>query len=281
VESAAADDNENEQRNALAEIARTFIGLSCTHFITRTGQDRRKFVVSGFLLSIRGLWYMATAGHVLEDISKLMAENPDRTFLFGIIDNFGPDAKHDTTIPFALRDALHWRTDDDTGADFGLICIDDHYRRQMETNPTIPISEAQWDYVRTEPFDFHLMVGIPAETLDQGLDNRINFSIASIPLTELSESDLPDTITPNSYPTFYAKLAPTQGLASIKGMSGCPIFGFARDENGNWRHWIVAVQSGWYPNQRIVYAGRIIALVSDAASYFDALVAHLTENEEQ
>jgi hypothetical protein len=68
------------------------------------------------------------------------------------------------------------------------------------------------------------------------------------------------------------KLAATEGLESIRGMSGCPIFGFATDEEGNWRHWIVAVQSGWYPNCRIIYATRFIEIVRDAINYFDALV---------
>ena len=78
AEIAGPINHERVVRRALGELARTFIGLSCSHFITKTGQDRRRFVASGFLLSIDDLWYLATAGHVLESISKLMADNPDR-----------------------------------------------------------------------------------------------------------------------------------------------------------------------------------------------------------
>jgi hypothetical protein len=42
-------------------------------------------------------------------------------------------------------------------------------------------------------------------------------------------------------------------LPSIVGMSGGPIFGFKKGEDGLLRYWIVAVQSRWRESARIIF----------------------------
>jgi hypothetical protein len=92
--------------------------------------------------------------------------------------------------------------------------------------------------------------------------------MAMIPVTEIT--DLPPSITPRPFPTFYAALGPTPQIDSIRGMSGCPIFGFGTDRDGNRRYWIVAVQSGWYYERmpRIIYASRFKELAASAEAFF-------------
>ena len=53
---------------------------------------------------------------------------------------------------------------------------------------------------------------------------------------------------------FYARIPkPPDGL-DIGGMSGCPIFGFTIDEAGNGRYFFVAIQSGWLPDSKVIFA---------------------------
>jgi hypothetical protein len=64
----------------------------------------------------------------------------------------------------------------------------------------------------------------------------------------------PEDIPPATFPWFIAEVGAAAGLPDIDGMSGGPVFGFFRDANGDWRYWIVAVQSRWRPDRRIIFA---------------------------
>ena len=250
-----------------------FISLTCDHHDPKKEGSLERFVTSGFLLSINDVWYMATAGHVIDAIVARMQREPNRSYHFGIIDNFGPEATHDEIIPFDFQGALKWTTNaDKTGADFGLILIWPHYRRLIEVNKPTPFTEEQWQYKRDEPFEFHIIMGIPTETVNRVSLERKLYEIVSIPVTQIKE--LPSSIQPSPYPTFYAEMGPTPGIESIEGMSGCPIFGFAKDREGRWRYWIVAVQSGWYSDRmpRIITGSLFKDLAADAKAYFADLM---------
>src|SRR6516164_6917049 len=97
-------------------------------------------------------------------IVELMAAQPERTYVFRIVDHLDPDSKHKLSVPFDYAMSIRFRTDHEvTGADFGLIYIPEFYQRQMEANPQTPIDERN----RKIEMDFepvvHLMVGIPNE----------------------------------------------------------------------------------------------------------------------
>jgi hypothetical protein len=255
----------------IKEFGRHFISLTCDHHDPKKPGSLDRFVTSGFLMSIKDVWFMATAGHVIDAIITRMEQEPQRSYHFGLIDNFGADAKHEEIIPFDFKGALKWQTDlESTGADFGLILISPYYRRLMEANKPVPITEAQWRYTRDEPFEFHVIMGIPNETVTRTHVDFKQYTMAMIPVTEITE--LPPTIPRRPYPTFYATLGPTTGIKSIEGMSGCPIFGFAKDTGGLWRYWIVAVQSSWYYDRmpRIIAASLFRDLALEAEAYFEA-----------
>jgi hypothetical protein len=258
----------------IKEFGRHFLSLTCDHWAGRSRETLRRFVISGFLMSLRDHWFLATAGHVINEINELLKSDPGRTYRFGIIDNFGPEARYDHAIPFDYINADTWATAVETsGADFGLIHIDPYYRQLIETNNPLPFMEPQWQYTRHEPFEFHALMGIPAETISTDALQYKQYAMAMIPLKEITT--LPPSITPRPYPTLYAEITvPLNSIESIKGMSGCPVFGFAKDENGNWRYWIVAVQSTWYYERKppIIAASLFKELAADAEAFFDGLV---------
>jgi hypothetical protein len=257
----------------LRGFGRHFVSLACDHCQPKKLETFDRFVASGFLLSIHDVWFLATAGHVITDIDRRIKQEPQRTYSFAIIDNFGPEAAHEHSIPFDYENATKWASDvDDSGADFGLILIEPYYRRLIEQNHPMPFTEAQWRYTRHDPFEFHAIMGIPAETLSKDdLDCR-RFKMAMIPVKEIMQ--LPSSIEPRQYPTFYAEISSDLEIESIKGMSGCPIFGFAKDQDGNWRYWIIAIQSTWYPerNPRIIAASFFKPLATTAEAYFDGIL---------
>ena len=56
------------------------------------------------------------------------------------------------------------------------------------------------------------------------------------------------------HPWFVGRVGAAAGLPSIVGMSGGPIFGLNRREDGRWQYWVVAAQSRWRPASRIIFA---------------------------
>jgi hypothetical protein len=59
---------------------------------------------------------------------------------------------------------------------------------------------------------------------------------------------------------FIGQLDPALDLKSVKGMSGGPIFGFCREPQ--LRYWVVALQSSWNAEKRIVYGCSLPVLAS-------------------
>lgn len=51
----------DENQQAICWPSRHLVSLSCSHFVTRDGSDPKYFIISGFLVSMRGTWYLATA----------------------------------------------------------------------------------------------------------------------------------------------------------------------------------------------------------------------------
>src|SRR5271157_3571064 len=68
------DDLENldDTQNAMRWLSRHLVSLSCSHFVTRDRSDPRFFIISGFLVSMNDMWYLATAAHVLYDIDQVL-----------------------------------------------------------------------------------------------------------------------------------------------------------------------------------------------------------------
>ena len=61
-------------------------------------------------------------------------------------------------------------------------------------------------------------------------------------------------------PMFYGVVDPNSPVKNIKGMSGGPILGLKRNDNGSGHYWFIAIQSGWYPSGRVVCASPLKAL---------------------
>lgn len=269
----------DENQQAIRWLSRHLVGLSCSHFVTKDGSDPRYFIISAFLVSMKGMWYLGTASHVLQEIDQLMADYPERTYAFRIFDHFDPESKHKLSVPFEYRTCLKfWSDHEKTGADFGLIYIPEFYQRLMEANPQTPIDERNWKLDRDFDPVVHLMIGIPNEGLSPvnemvvGRDttNYQRFDVVALRVKQIPEP--PPGIPGYEYPTFWAELWGTD-LKSIKGMSGCPILAFGKNSEGEVKYGVVAVQSGWFPDRmpRIIYASDFKALMEDAEAHFDQL----------
>ena len=167
-------------------------------------------MISGFLVSMNNMWHIATASHVLEQINQLLAEHPERTYAFHIVDFFDPESKHKLSVPFDYSSSLRFRTDHETsGADFELIHISPFYRRQMAANPQTPIDERNWRIEMEFDTIVHLLMGIPNEGVTPvrevvvGRDsiNYQRFIVVGLQVRQIHEP--PEGLREFDYPTFW------------------------------------------------------------------------------
>ena len=67
-------------------------------------------------------------------------------------------------------------------------------------------------------------------------------------------------------------------MRDIQGMSGGPIIGVNRSGDGSGQYWVIAVQSGWYPRERVVCA-TTLASVRDPLLKVITAILHLVADQ--
>lgn len=150
-----------------------------------------------------------------------------------------------------------YHPEDGTGADYAFIYLRPYYRELLEKNKIEPLNEEVWKTAQPHEFDTYWMLGVPNDFIIQK-DGIIEKGYALINIERLDEPPVCSEIrfAPNM---FYGciNISPEFGrthqpLNNIEGMSGGPIFGFKKMQNGECRYWIVASQSSWYKQERII-----------------------------
>jgi hypothetical protein len=221
-------------------------------------------------MSFRDQWYLATAGHVLVQFEQLR-QDPRRQIRGEVLlDAWSLNSISRDPIPFDLSGAPKgWIDDDQLGLDFGLIALRPLYRQALEVNGIVPIREENWKNLHRENFEFFALLGIPAENVVSQVQATANSTRVHswvtpelVPVTW--ETDPPDMLTRNECPRFIGRLPNALPFISAVGMSGGPIFAFSRGTDGQFRYWVVAIQSTWLESRGLIcgclvpYAGTFI-----------------------
>ena len=212
------------------------------------------FAFSGFVMSVRGQWNLVTAGHIVRDLDSLF-QNKKATFTGSVlIDGWGSDAvyRQGPFPPFNYLDASRtYVYDDEYGLDFALIGLPKFYQTLLEANGIKPVSERNWVLQDRIVFREHFVLGLPTE-LKQFTPDGQTFAPtpAIIPVTKL---DGPPTGHDTQFGRFFGKIFDNVTISDIDGMSGGPIIGIGDGGDGVRRYWIVALQSGWIRDKRIIF----------------------------
>jgi hypothetical protein len=227
--------------------------------------DEKPYCYSAFVIEICGRWCFTTAGHVFKKIDELIGKRRIRLLKCGLADYFSTKARLKDPVPFVYEDT-HRITVDEGGMDFGLIPLRDYYRMNLEANDVTPIRVADWTGQRPPRFDYYAVLGLPEEQIEP--HSRIGERAPQIGYwTTLSlvgvlaqESPPPDRIV-SPIPRFAGELLDGGQLGSVKGMSGGPILGITKTQNG-WNYACVAVQGSWDSSRRLIY-GTPVSIVVD------------------
>lgn len=224
---------------------------------------------SGFIMSFRGGWVLATAGHVIEELETLMADPRCRITTCVLIDAWSLGAICRDPIPFDLVGAPKTYIHNDAdGLDFGFISIRPYYRRLLEANEIVAVDEQRWQRLHEVTFTSYGLLGIPQERISAQIlrtssETRVTSTADPVFIPVAWVDDPPAELLSTICPRFIGRLPDVIPVESIVGMSGGPIFGF-REGNGSLHYWIVAIQSCWRKKERIIcgcllpYIGAIV-----------------------
>jgi hypothetical protein len=245
------------------ELSRHLLVCGCVH------RKKAKFnepehpwklvVFSGIVMSFRGTWYCATAGHCIQHFRDMYdREDLEIQHMF-LADHFGRNATSFTGHPFNLKErddkTITMIDDAGKGLDFGMIQLNSLEVQGMVKNGIVAITENRWMPQNKVVFERFFLLGSPAETasvidsMGTYLANPKTVFFNVYPIDEHA------SIVPE-IPWLSFKIPDHVPLESIEGMSGGPIFGACLEGSG-YRYWIVALQSRWNEQTRIAFACRL------------------------
>ena len=242
------------------------ISFFCRHLVSLAGSyqpldssgeaigEAGFFSFSGFVLSVRDTWHLVTAGHILKDLDKKTQNKEVKLTGCLLIDNFGLNVVSHTPIPFDYDNSSRYYIDDKAdGLDFGLIALRPYYRRLLEVNGIVPVSEENWIYQPSIKFEHYIMLGLPTQFISRDIrENEITTSISPTMIGVTKLEDPPQDLPQTTFRRLVAKINAPLLVNDIDGMSGGPILGFSK-EKGGLMYWIVAIQSSWIPQKKIIF----------------------------
>jgi len=229
----------------------------------------RYFAVSGFVMSFGGDWYVATAGHILEQLEENRVRQKTRVRSFALIDHGGVQAKFQDSIPFMYEDAAkHYVVDSNAGLDYGFIAISTYFRKLLKANSVIPLAEEHW---RQEARSFRDYAVLGCPTVHQSIDEETDYGpmighaqVTVMPVAKLAKEDEPK---PKKHPRFFAKVLDTK-VADIDGFSGGPLIGFGAKKDGVIPYRVVAMQYAWDEKRRIIRASPLSVFAPLFENYY-------------
>jgi hypothetical protein len=254
-----------DQEKFVQSFGQHLIAL-CVTFLERGKSDPLpKFVAYACtLLEVDGCTFLLTAGHILRELQEAIKSDEIELRETVLADTFGTNRTCDLPIPFDLKSADLFFIDDDEGLDFGLILMRPYYLRLLNANGIVAIREINWKHQHTIKYDMYLMMGFPAEFTSEYIDVRgqAQVGVTMFGVRRLDEPPL--DLPAKRSPRFVGELLPQFPLSSVKGMSGGPILGF--NTTPPIRYWIVALQSTWLRERRLVFGcplPTLAALITD------------------
>lgn len=207
------------------------------HF-ERAGQHSAA-LMSAFVVSVRGQWLLFTAGHCIADVEENL-RNGWTIPRSRLIDTLGSDARFSFPVPFDYLEASPTAMCIDEKNDYGVLFVRDNVQRLLQANGVVPLTEEVWEKQPTAPDGF-FMTGIVGE-LSAALIDQARVTAVVLGVDEVKERPACFAAT-DAFRWYGRAQMPKEGLTSLVGMSGGPIFSFKVDEDGVMRYWLHAIQS--------------------------------------
>jgi hypothetical protein len=179
------------------------------------------------------------------------------------MDGFASDKPQDP-IPFPLSETPCW-TVYERGFDYALFPLRPGYASPLLAGGVLALDERTWkDPPRTA--HAHFLLGFPAEVsrksvVEDSTKGAVSLRVGTplLPVHPVKEPPEPFQYQPNRFfarvPVFTQDDEDETEVEDIKGMSGGPIFAvrFSKKKR-TLSYWVVAVQSSWLKESRLIAA---------------------------
>ena len=193
---------------------------------------------------------MITAGHCIRLIEDFTEKLGYELTSSQLIDSLGVGASHLEAIPFVYNESYPTCVSDDYAFDYGVMVLSSYYRQLLEANNIQALDEEVWKKQPTT-VDFYMLLGIPNELVK--VDSEF-IAIGSTFHRIEPLDEKPEGFSQVDAPLFYGRISLLEGMTSIQGMSGGPVFAFRLNEKGELRYWLTALQSRWLPESHCIAA---------------------------
>jgi hypothetical protein len=240
--------------DVLSFFGRHLVALCVTYHLAVDDErvkEPRFAAYNGTLIRVKDAICFLTAGHVLAELEETLKDGRIEVLEAVLVDTLGASRVTEHPIPFDLRNArFHYIDYREEGLDFGVIILDWYYVRLLGKNGVVVLGEENWIHQSEVQFDGYAMLGLPQEFTSPRVSD--GEGVVSPTMFWIKRLDFPpDDSKPTRYPRFVGQINSKLQLMSVEGMSGGPIFGFRF--GAETRYWIVALQSSWLPERRIVF----------------------------
>lgn len=252
------EDIENQRREFIGFMSRHLVALLVHEDVyNRDGTlyCRAVEVVSGFIISLYDRWFWVTAGHCLRGLDKKISDGEIKVLSVDFADYFGWEARHRHVIPFWYNRGDGVYLDKPSlSLDFAMIPIPDLLRADFQQNGVVAVSRENWIEQRHLTFIEYKVLGLPRDRIQQTSDSSGDVRALMQPVMFSVQACDPEDISDDYADTWFAgRIHPNAAIPNIEGMSGGPIFGFRRLTNGRLGYHVVAVQSRWLQESRVVF----------------------------
>ncbi len=274
---------EVQEGDAVAFMSRHFVALTCHYNLTHSDGtvSREVFALSGWLLEVHNVYFWVTAGHCLKELDRLLEFKEVEVVGGGFMDSFGYGAVYPGSIPYRYEPGDgYYVTRPEYGIDFGLIALNQLQVLGFASNNLIPIGRENWLHQKDLKFEFYLMLGIPMDRVIKKTnpDGTISahLSPSMVRVNKIGLDDLGETPSnadaPPSDAWFIGQIHPECTIRVVEGMSGGPIYGFRRGENGRLSYHVVALQSRWRDQSRTVFGCSVPLFAEEVHQQLGALI---------
>ncbi|HJP83008.1 MAG TPA: hypothetical protein VJ835_05830, partial [Fimbriimonadaceae bacterium] len=188
-------------------------------------------------------WYLATAGHVLKQIDQALDKGVEPHSFW--LSDHGP--KFQNPVPFDYINAARTSLDE-KGQDYGLILLNQLYVDNLRMNNVVPLTINE--VAHEGAFDAYCILGSPS-CWNVATEYSTGIKIETSPVMLAADRiDVPKELESKN-PRMAFRIASGamndsgESLQDIDGLSGGPVFGFKRTDDGRLKYWLVGVQSSW------------------------------------
>jgi hypothetical protein len=238
----------SKKKGALSSFLRHFVPLQVEYL----AEGQQRFAVfSAFVLEVEDVWFLVTAGHVLIELEELRASKGVSNLRGWLLDANHSEAPHVERLPYAIADEAGWKLDEN-GLDFGVLPLSELIVTQLKKNGVRSLGEDAWSGQPPSDASYWL-VGSPMEHHKFPGTETKHIEILNCLQSVKPLNVFPSDLEREPGHSFVAEIGGADVIKSVVGMSGGPIFaGRNNADEKSFTYWLVAIQSSWIPQRRII-----------------------------